>query len=112
MDLVLELAHAGAELLHLRLALLGALLHVQDAHHAGEVDALVGELVDELEPLDVRARVQARVAARALRVHQALGLVDAQGLGVHARELRRDGDHVQRLVACIVGHINPQTPCS
>ena len=55
---------------------------------------LVGELVDELEAFDVRLRVQARVAAGALGVDQAFGLVHAQGLGMHARELRGHGNHV------------------
>ena len=77
MQLVLELAHAGTEFFVLALALLGALLHIEDAHHAGKVDALVGQLVDELQALDIALRVQAGVAARALGIDQALGLVDA-----------------------------------
>ena len=104
MQLVLELAYAGAELLVLALALLGALLHIEDAHHAGEVNALVGQLVDELQALDIGTRIQTRVAARALGVHQTLGLVDAQSLRVHAGQLGRHADHVQRFVPIILGH--------
>lgn len=66
MELILELPHARAQLFGLELTSLGALLHVQDAHHTGEVDALVGELVDEFEAFDVGLGVQARIAARAL----------------------------------------------
>ena len=104
MQLVLELAYAGAELLVLALALLGALLHIEDAHHAGEVDALVGQLVDELQALDIGTRIQTRVTARALGVHQALGLVDAQSLRVHAGQLGRHADHIQRFVPIVLGH--------
>jgi hypothetical protein len=64
-DLVLKLAHAAAQAVYLLVALHGALAHVQDPHHAGEVDALVRQLADEVQPLDVALRVQARVAARA-----------------------------------------------
>ena len=103
-QLVLELAYAGAELLVLALALLGALLHIEDAHHAGEVDALVGQLVDELQALDIGTRIQTRVTARALGVHQALGLVDAQSLRVHAGQLGRHADHIQRFVPIVLGH--------
>ncbi len=53
MELILKLPYARAQLFGLELTSLGALLHVQDAHHTGEVDALVGELVDEFEALDV-----------------------------------------------------------
>ena len=104
MQLVLELAHAGAELFVLALTFLGTLLHIEDAHHAGEVDALVGQLVDELQALDIGTRIQARVAARALGVHQALGLVDAQSLRMHAGQLGRHADHVQRFVPIVLGH--------
>ncbi len=51
-------------------------------------------------------RVQARVAARALGIHQALGLVDAQSLRVHAGQLSRHADHVQRFVPIVIGHAN------
>ena len=104
MQLVLELAYAGAEFLVLALALLGALLHIEDAHNAGEVNALVGQLVDELQALDIGTRIQTRVTARALGVHQALGLVDAQSLRVHAGQLGRHADHIQRFVPIVLGH--------
>ena len=99
-----EEAHAGAELFVLALALLGTLLHIEDAHHAGKVDALVGQLVDELQALDIGTRIQTRVAARALGVHQALGLVDAQSLRMHAGQLGRHADHVQRFIPIVLGH--------
>ena len=104
MQLVLELAHAGTEFFVLALALLGTLLHIEDTHHAGKVDALVGQLVDELQALDIGTRIQARVATRALGVHQALGLVDAQSLRMHAGQLGRHADHVQRFVPIVLGH--------
>ena len=104
MQLVLELTNTGAKLLVLALALLGTLLHIEDTHHAGKVDALVGQLVDKLQALDIGTRIQARVAARALGVHQALGLVDAQSLRMHAGQLGRHADHVQRFVPVVLGH--------
>ena len=48
MQFVLGAAQALAQAVHLALALVGPLLHIEDAHHAREVDPLVGELVDEL----------------------------------------------------------------
>ena len=104
MQLVLRAAQLLAQLLVLALALLSPLLHIEDADHAGKVDALVRKLVDKLQALDIALRVQAGVAARALGIDQALGLVDAQGLRVHARELSGHTDHIQRLVASILGH--------
>ncbi len=98
MQLVLELAHADAELFVLALALLGTLLHIEDAHHAGKVDALVGQLVDELQALDIGTRIQTRVAARALGGSPGPGLVDAQSLRMHAGQLGRHADHVQRFI--------------
>ena len=50
------------------------------------------------QPLDVRVRVEARVAGGALRADEALLLVDAQRLRMHADELGGDADHVARTV--------------
>ena len=67
MHLVLELADAALEALDLVVALELALARVEDADDAREVDALVGELVDEVQALDVGLAVEARVAAAAAR---------------------------------------------
>ena len=40
-DVILKLAHAGAQLVNLTLALQLALAHVKNAHHTGQVDSLV-----------------------------------------------------------------------
>src|SRR5581483_4873964 len=55
--------------------------------------------LDDAQPLDVGLAVQARAAGRALRAHEPLVLVEAQRLRVHADELGRDADHVDRTVA-------------
>ena len=60
----------------------------------GQVEALVGELLDAAEALDVLLAVAAAAAAGAGRVDQALALVDAQGLRVHAGQLGRHRDDV------------------
>ena len=46
------------------------------------------------QPFDVELGVEPRVSCRALRADEALLLVDPQGLGMHADELRGDRDHV------------------
>ena len=64
---------------------------------AGEVEPELGrEPLDQAQPLEVGLGVEARVAGRALRPHEALLLVDAERLRVHADELGGDGDHVAR----------------
>ena len=73
-----------------------SLFEREDALHAGERDAVVGELLDPAQQRDVALGVAAAAAGRARRREQALALVDAQRLRVHARELGRDRDHVQR----------------
>ena len=64
--------------------------------HAGEAHALVGELLDAAQQRDVALGVAAAAAARARGLDQPLALVDAQRLRVHAGELGRDRDDVER----------------
>ena len=79
--------------------LLELVLEAEHELDAGEVEAEVGrQLLDQLEPLDVGVRVEARVAGGALRVDEPLLLVDAQRLRVHADDVGGDADHVARAV--------------
>ena len=50
------------------------------------------------QPLEIRVRVEPRVAGRPLRTHQPLLLVDAERLRVHADQVGGDADHVARRV--------------
>ena len=52
-DLFAQLLDLGAQLLYLGVSLIHLGLHVQDAHNASKVDALVGQTTDEVEPLDI-----------------------------------------------------------
>ena len=62
---------------------------------AGEVEAQLGrEPLDQAQPVEVGVGVEARVAGRPRRADEPLRLVHAQGLGMHADQLGRDGDHV------------------
>ena len=84
---------------------LGAKL--DDALDARQVDPFVGELLDREQPVDVGLRVPPRVARRAARAHQALALVDAQRLRMHAGQLGRHADDEHRAlieVSLPVGH--------
>jgi hypothetical protein len=56
----------------------------------GEVEALVGQLLDALEELDVGLAVAAAAALRPRRFEEALALVDAQGLRVDAGQFGGD----------------------
>ena len=69
-------------------------LELEHPLHPRQVEALVGQLLDAPELLDVGVAVPAAPAARAGRVDQALALVDAQRLGMEAGELGRHRDDV------------------
>src|SRR5512132_1688761 len=74
-------------------------LQAQHVLDAGEVEPeLVGQPLDQPQPVEVRLGVQPRVPGRALRADQPLVLVDAQRLRVHPDEVGSDGDHVPRAV--------------
>ena len=77
----------GAEPVHLGLEL-------QHPAHALEVEPGVVRLLDAAQLVDVLLAVAAAAAAGAGRVEQALALVDAQGLGVHAGQLGGHRDDV------------------
>src|SRR4029453_18122252 len=79
-------------------------LELEDALDAGEPDALVGELLDVLEQLDVAVGVPAAPAPGALRLDENLSPVDPQRLRVHAGELRRHRDDVERSFVVVHRH--------
>ena len=69
--------------------------HVLDAR---EVETeLGGQALDHAQALEVGLGVAPRAPRRPLRADEALGLVHAQRLLVHADELGRDGDRVARM---------------
>src|ERR1700704_1695372 len=76
-------------------------LELENLLHTGEADALVGELLDPAEQHDVTLGVPAAATLRTRRLDQALALVDAQRLRMHAGELRGHRDDVQRPLICI-----------
>src|SRR5581483_7637702 len=96
-DLVLEPADLVAGAVEL-------FLEGDDPLHSGQAHALVGQLLDPLEAVNVAVGVAPRPADGALRLHQALALVDAQRLGMDAGQLGRHRNDVERTVAFIVGH--------
>src|SRR5215204_2477482 len=89
-------------LVHLALEALDAHAHatelVLEAEHlldTGVVEPqLVREALDHAQPLEIRLGVEAGVPGGALRPHEALLLVQAERLGVHADDVGGDGDHV------------------
>src|SRR4051812_21790278 len=94
-ELGLELGHAVAKPGD-------AVLELQDVLDAGERQPeLGGEPLQALQPLHVAVRVEPRAARCAPRAHQALGLVQPQGLGMHADQLGGNSNHV---FGGVVGH--------
>src|SRR5262249_1198870 len=84
--------HAGAHALQL-------VLHEEDALDAREIQPELGrQPLDQPQPLDIRVRVETRVAGSALRRDETTLVVDAKRLRMHADELRGDRDHVARPV--------------
>src|SRR5262245_15291003 len=74
-------------------------LQAQHVLHPGEIEPqLVRQALNQAKAVEIGLRVEACVAGRALRTDEALVLVDAQRLRVHADDLRRDRDHVARAV--------------
>ena len=87
------------ELLHPRPQPPELVLEAQHVLDAGEVEPeLRRQLLDQPQPLDVVLGVEPRAARRARGRDEALRLVRAQRLRVHAGELGGDGDHVARAV--------------
>ena len=72
------------------------LLQGDDPLDPGQAHALVGQLLDPLEAVDVAVGVAAGPAHRPLRLDQALPLVDPQGLGVHPGQFGTHDEDVAR----------------
>jgi purine catabolism regulator len=87
-----------AEAVDLGLELAGLFLQLEDEAHSGQVEAACGQRDDLPEPFDVAGAVAARPSGGADRLEQALALVDAQGLRMHAGELGGDRDAEQAAV--------------
>lgn len=105
MDAVSQATDTLVEVVDLLIALIEATLQVENSNDSGEVYALVGKLVNELEALDVSLGVHTSVSARALRGNQALLLVGAQGLGMNASQLSCNANHVQGSVSIAYSHV-------
>src|SRR5919109_3024853 len=90
--IALQALHAGTQAGEL-------VLEAEHGLDAGEVEAeLTREPVDEPQPLEIGVGVEAGITRRAHRLHEPLGLVDAERLRVHPDELGGDGDHVARAI--------------
>src|SRR4051794_37443012 len=86
-------------------------LEVEDLAHPGEAHAVGGELLDAAEERDVAVGVAPAPTLGAAGLDEALALVDAQRLGVDARQLGRHRDDVERALVdlLVVGHdLHPQ----
>jgi hypothetical protein len=95
-DVLPGLAHPRPQPLDLVGGVVERSLELEDALDAGEPDALVGELLDVLQQLDVAVGVAAAAALGALRLDEALALVDPQRLRMNAGQLGRHRDDVER----------------
>ena len=104
----LPAAGAGGQrvLVHQRTDALHDFGDLQQPLHAGQVDAqLVDEVLDEPQPLQLLAVVDAHAADRARRLDQSQPLVLAQRLRMHAEHLRRHADEIQTLFTCHTVHV-------
>src|SRR5215207_479176 len=99
MNLLHLVAQLALQAIDARVRLLQLVLEAEHELDAREVETEVGrELLDQLEPLDVEVGVEACVAGGPLRIDEALLLVDAKRLRVHADDVGGDADHVARAV--------------
>ena len=78
---------------------------LDDTNHPGEVQSIVGEVLDSVELVDVGVAVTATVTAGSSRRQQALPFVDPQCLWMNPGEFRGDRDHVHSLG--VLGHHTP-----
>src|SRR5207248_3106403 len=81
---------------------------VLELHHGldtGQVEAGAGEVVDAAQALDVAVAVAAAAAAGTGGVEQPPAFVDAEGLGVDARQLGGHRDGVHAALVCSRGHL-------
>ena len=93
-------AERRLELLHPRPQAPQLVLEPQHVLDAGEVEPeLRRQLLDQAQAGDVVLGVEPGATGRARGRDEALRLVGAQRLRVHAGELGGDGDHVARTVA-------------
>src|SRR5581483_2526951 len=105
--------HLALETVESRAHLRKLVLERDHARDAGEVQAeLRRQALDQPKPVEVVFRVQARAAGRAPRADEALRLVDAQRLRVHADEVGGDRDHVARAVVLGGRHRCASLSCS
>src|SRR5262249_31071390 len=84
-----------------------ARLELEDALHPDEGDAVVRELLATQQHRDVAVGVAPAPPGGAARLNEPLALVKPEGLRMNAREIRRDGNHVQGPVTRVVGHVTP-----
>ena len=94
------------ELAQPRLQAREVVLELEDLPDTDEAHAFVGELLDAPQQRDVAIGVATVAALRALRLDEALALVDAQRLRVHTRELGCHRDDVERPVV-LRRHVTP-----
>jgi hypothetical protein len=71
-------------------------LELEDALDPGQVQAVVGEVLDAAQERDVVVAVATASAFGSRRLEQPLALVDAQGLRMDTGELGGDRDDVHR----------------
>lgn len=79
-------------------------LEVEDADYAGKIDPLIGQFVDQVQPVDVSLGIHAGIPAGTLGRDQALLLVCTKGLGMDARQFGCDADHIQGTVPVVHYH--------
>ena len=100
-QVVLQAAHIAFQVA------LGSVQFVAQAHdllNARQIHAeFLGEPPDLAQVLDVALAVQPRFAAAASGADQLLAFVEAQRLGVHVHQFRRDGNDVHGPVAGVGG---------
>ena len=87
-------------------------LQVQDHADPGEVQPGRQQVADPAQPLKVMGAVAAGPAVGPGGIEQPPGLIQAQRLGAHADQLRRDGDAVHATPAVWAGPIHHTLPSS
>lgn len=90
--------HASMQAVKFLIPFLKAGLQIQDPSYSCKIDPFRSELLDQLQPIDIRLGIHTCIAAGPLRGNEPFLLIGPQGLRMNACKLSRYAYHVKRAI--------------